>query len=248
MSAETPSNELSRRTIVVTGATSGIGRAVAERLLADGARVVGVGRDFEKLESIAASFQGVTVDLAELSTLATALDEVRAAAPKSDALVCCAGFGKFGSLEEFSLSQIEEQINVNLTATIATVRCFLPQLKARGGGNIVVIGSESGLRGGKMGAVYSATKFGLRGFTQALRQEVASAGVRVTLINPGMVRTPFFDQLNFQPGPDEDNYLLPEEIAEWVTHTLSARPHSVVDEINLSPMKRVVRKKGPEKT
>jgi NADP-dependent 3-hydroxy acid dehydrogenase YdfG len=76
-----------------------------------------------------------------------------------------------------------------------------------------------------------------------LRQESAAAGIRVTLINPGMVRTGFFDQLDFEPGEDPTHAIVPEDIAVAVKMVLSARPETVFDEINLSPLKKVVRRK-----
>ena len=123
------------------------------------------------------------------------------------------------------------------------VRAFLPLLKRRGRGDVVLIGSEAALAGGARGAVYSATKFALRGFCQSLRQESAAAGIRVTLINPGMVRTDFFDQLDFEPGEDLAHAIVPEDIAVAVKMVLSARAETVFDEINLSPLKKVVRRK-----
>ena len=83
----------------------------------------------------------------------------------------------------------------------------------------------------------------MRGFAQALRHECAAANVRITIVNPGMVRTKFFDSLKFEPGADPDNYIEPEDVASAVCGALSARGGTVVDEINLSPLKRVVRRK-----
>ncbi|MCZ6795808.1 MAG: SDR family NAD(P)-dependent oxidoreductase, partial [Planctomycetota bacterium] len=95
--------------------------------------------------------------------------------------------------------------------------------------------------GKRQGAVYCASKFALRGFAQALREECAASGVRVTIVNPGMVRTGFFDDLDFAPGEEPANYVLPEDVAEVVAAVLSMRRETVVDEINLSPLKKVVR-------
>ena len=103
------------------------------------------------------------------------------------------------------------------------------------------------MMGGRRGAVYSATKFALRGLSQALRQECAGSGVRVCIINPGMVRTTFFSELEFEPGIAQENYLLPQDVADTLIHVLSLRQGSVVDEINLSPLKKVIRFKKPSK-
>ena len=101
------------------------------------------------------------------------------------------------------------------------------------------MGSEAGLRGSRRGSVYCASKFALRGFAQALREECAASGIRVTIINPGMVLTPFFDDLDFGPGPEPANYVLPEDIADLVTSILSTRSGTVFDEVDVSPLKRL---------
>ena len=114
-------------------------------------------------------------------------------------------------------------------------------MKQRGSGNIVFMGSEAALAGGKRGAVYSAAKFGLRGLAQALRQECAASGLRVSIINPGMVQTEFFNELDFRPGESSNNYILPDDVALAVQMILEARQGTVFDEINLSPQKKVIR-------
>jgi NADP-dependent 3-hydroxy acid dehydrogenase YdfG len=118
-------------------------------------------------------------------------------------------------------------------------------MKERGRGDILFIGSEVALSGGRRGAVYSASKWALRGFAQTLRDECARRGVRVSVVNPGMVRTTFFDDLHFSPGDEEANAVLPEEVAEVVAMILSSRQGTVFDEIDLSPLKKVLKfKKG----
>jgi NADP-dependent 3-hydroxy acid dehydrogenase YdfG len=95
------------------------------------------------------------------------------------------------------------------------------------------------LTGGKEGSVYCASKFGLRGFAQSLRLECAKSEIRVSLINPGAVRTAFFDDLHFEPGDRAENAIQPEDVAATVLSILAMRGGTVVDEINLSPRKRV---------
>ena len=97
------------------------------------------------------------------------------------------------------------------------------------------MGSEAALTGKKKGTLYSAAKFGLRGFAQALRDEVGTSGVGVSVINPGLVRTPFFDNLDFEPGDRENNAIAPEDIAKIVLELLGTRSGTIIDEINLSP-------------
>ena len=232
-----------KRKMLLTGASGGIGRSIATLLLSSDWRIVGVGRDPARPEFSQKEFSQATIDLSDLEHLPEQLRLLASEHEDIDSVVCAAGVGRFGSLEEFSYEQIRELIDINLTSQLYVVRAFLPLLKRRGRGDVVLIGSEAALAGGARGAVYSATKFALRGFCQSLRQESAAAGIRVTLINPGMVRTDFFDQLDFEPGEDLAHAIVPEDIAVAVKMVLSARAETVFDEINLSPLKKVVRRK-----
>ena len=114
-------------------------------------------------------------------------------------------------------------------------RYLLSHFKSNGGCNIIILGSEAALAGKRKGTLYSAAKFGLRGFAQALRDEVGTSGVGVSVINPGLVRTPFFDNLDFEPGDRENNAIAPEDIAKIVLELLGTRSGTIIDEINLSP-------------
>ena len=232
-----------KRKMLLTGAGGGIGRSIATLLLSSDWRIVGVGRDPARPGFSQKEFSQATIDLSDLEHLPEQLRFLATEHEDIDSVVCAAGVGRFGSLEEFSYQQIRELIDINLTSQLYVVRAFLPLLKRRGRGDVVLIGSEAALAGGARGAVYSATKFALRGFCQSLRQESAAAGIRVTLINPGMVRTDFFDQLDFEPGEDLAHAIVPEDIAVAVKMVLSARAETVFDEINLSPLKKVVRRK-----
>ena len=118
-------------------------------------------------------------------------------------------------------------------------RLTLPLLKQNESSDLILMGSGSARRGGKHGALYCAAKFGLRGMAQSLRIECAKRGVRVALVNPGAVRTEFFSELNFRPAADEDNAILPEDIADAVAFILGSRAKTVWDEVNLSPLKPV---------
>jgi NADP-dependent 3-hydroxy acid dehydrogenase YdfG len=227
-------------TIVVTGASSGIGRATTLHLLKAGYRVIGLARDFSKLDCREPLLQTIMIDLSKLAELPARLETLIHDAEEVHGVVCCAGSGRFGSLEEFSYAQIRDLIDLNLTSQVYLVRALLPGMKRRKSGTIVFMGSEAALAGGKQGAVYSAAKSGLRGLAQSLRQECASSGVRTCIINPGMVKTEFFDKLGFGPGEDAANYLLPEDIAGVVLEVIRARAGTVFDEINLSPQKKVV--------
>ncbi|HGX92384.1 MAG TPA: SDR family NAD(P)-dependent oxidoreductase [Candidatus Tenderia sp.] len=239
----------SPRKFLITGATSGIGLAISQRLLREGHRVVALGRDFRHLdaqgETQKRGLTEVSLDLLPLEQLPEQLNALSKAHCDIDGIICCAGQGQFGSLEEFSYQQIRELMDLNFTSQAFISRAFLPHLKRKKRGELIFIGSESALSGGRRGAIYSASKFALRGMAQALRDECSRSQVRVCLINPGMVNTAFFDDLNFAPGEDKNNYIEPEDVAEAVSMVINARAGTVVDEINLSPLKKVIQfKKG----
>ena len=120
-------------------------------------------------------------------------------------------------------------------------RALVPVMKKQKKGKIIFLGSQSALQGGQQGSVYSATKFGLRGFAQALREECAKSRLHVSIVNPGMVRTKFFDKLSFSPGDDPTNAIEPEDVAEVVLSILKMREGTVIDEINLSPLNKVIK-------
>ena len=229
------------RTLLISGASRGIGQSIAAEALAVGHRVIGLGRRFDD-ETFAqqSGFLSETVDLSDLKTLPERLKALVKRYPDVDGLILNAGRGQFGSLEEFSYAQIESLMALNFTAQAFIVRAFLPQLKRSDRSDIIFIGSEAALWGGRRGAVYSASKAALRGFAQALREECARSGVRICVINPGLVRTGFFDGLAFQPGSDAAHAIEPQTVAMVALHVLKAPPETVFDEINVSPLKKVL--------
>ena len=231
------------RTVLVTGCSRGIGRAICDRLLSQGHTVLGLAR-WPEMKDAPENYRPLAIDLSCLDEIDGRLRTFLAEQPLLDAVVSNAGGPAFGNLEELSNRQIEDGIALNLTSHMLVARTTLPLLKQRGQSDLVLIGSESALRGGKRGSVYCAAKFGLRGFGQSLRQECASSGVRVTMIHPGMVRTSFFDDLDFEPGAAENQAILADDVAQAVEMVLAARPGTVFDEITLSPLNKVVRNKG----
>ena len=230
-----------KRTVLVTGASSGIGRAVARQLLQQGHTVIGTSRDCRKFTRPMERFSSVQLDLSQLTELPQKIRDLQQIFPDLDAVVFSAGMGQFGSVEEFSYPQIEALMTINFTSQVFLTKALLPALKRKANSDLIFIGSEAALKGSRKGAVYCAGKFALRGFTQALREECGKSNVRVCLINPGMVKTPFFEHLNFEPGAHETNSILPEDVAKAVSYVLSSRPQIVIDEINLSPLNKVVK-------
>lgn len=226
--------------IIVTGASSGIGRAIAIKLLEDNFQVIGIAR-FSRSQSIEhPSFIHRPMNLADVARLPTQLKQLVDEFPAVSGIVFCAGRGQFGSLEEFSYGQIRELLDLNFTSQAYLAKAYLPLFKQRKSGHLIFMGSEAALKGSRKGGIYCASKFALRGLAQALRDECSTSQVRVSIINPGMVRGAFFEELDFEPGTEADNYLEAEDIAQTVAYILTTRSMVSVDEINLSPLKRVV--------
>jgi len=231
---------MKQREIIVTGASSGIGLATANHLLELGHTVIGICRGKPPIEH--RSFDWVSVDLAAPET-SELLAQTGTKYTSIDAVISIAGGGQFGSLENFSPAQIEKSIAQNLLSHMILARAFIGMLKKQARGNLVFMGSEAALSGSRQGSLYCAAKFGLRGFAQALRQECAAANVHVGIVNPGMVRSEFFETLNFEPGVDDANALGVDDVVDAILLMLNARDNAVVEEINLSPLKSVVVKK-----
>ncbi|MDD5268179.1 MAG: SDR family NAD(P)-dependent oxidoreductase [Methylococcales bacterium] len=230
-----------KRTVLVTGASSGIGRSIAQNLLKQGHIVIGVSRDCRKFTRQMENFSPVQLDLSQLSELPKKIFQLQQKFPNIDAVVFSAGLGQFGSVEEFSYSQIEALMTLNFTSQVFLTKALLPALKRKASSDLIYIGSEAALKGNRKGAVYCASKFAVRGFTQALREECGKSNVRVCLINPGMVKTAFFDHLAFEPGDHDSNAILPEDVAAAVSYILGSREQIVIDEINMSPLNKVVK-------
>ena len=232
---------IKERKVLVTGSSDGIGRSITLSLLNSGAKVIGLARDHSKFNPETKNYMKYKTDFSNQEILLNTIAKIIKDHKDLDCLVSNAGFGKFGSLETFSTKEINDFIFTNLTSHMILTNKILPHLKKIRKGNIIFIGSESALKGGKNGSLYSAAKFGLRGFSQSIREESCSKNIHVSLINPGMVRTSFFKNLDFMPGEDKSNAIEPDDIGKIIIDILSTRNGSVIEEINLSPLKKVIK-------
>ncbi|HET7043449.1 MAG TPA: SDR family NAD(P)-dependent oxidoreductase [Gaiellaceae bacterium] len=173
---------------LVTGASSGIGRATATALRAAGADVVALGRDEAALASLGG--RRIVCDLADAGEVERAAVEAGAV----DVLVANAGIGRAGPFAELEPETAERLLRVNLLAPLLLARALVPGMLERGRGHVVVVGSIVGHVGAREEAAYAATKGGLVAFAASLRQELAGGPVGVSLVTPGVVATPFFDR------------------------------------------------------
>jgi short-subunit dehydrogenase len=181
--------ELDGKTVPLTGATGGLGRAIARAVAGRGARLVLSSRKANELSELAGSLPGsehetVVADLAVEGEAERAV----AAAGDVDALIANAGLPASGLLEDFSPEELARAIRVNLEAPVRMARALAPALRDRGAGHLVFISSLAGKTAQPRSSVYAATKFGLRGFALALREDLWDSGVGVSLVLPGFIR------------------------------------------------------------
>lgn len=227
------------KTALITGASSGIGLASTKTLLAQGYRVIGIGRDFSKTSMDHPQFEALIHDLSDIAATEK-LFKLLCREQRIDAFIHSAGYGLFGSIEQFSCRQIRQYIETHVTSLLTLLHYLVPSMRKNRNGRIVLIGSESALQAGRKGILYSGAKFAIRGIAQALREDCGKDGIPVSLINPGMVDTAFFEDLNFRPGKDSSHSIRVQDVAELVLHILSGHPDTIIDEINLSPRNRSI--------
>jgi NAD(P)-dependent dehydrogenase (short-subunit alcohol dehydrogenase family) len=183
------------KTWFITGASSGIGRSVAEKLLARGDRVAATVRRPAALDDLRAAhgerLRVVTLDLTDTGAMRREVDEAFSAFGPIDVVLSNAGYGLFGAAEEVTDAQIERQIATNLTGSIQLVRACLPHLRRQGGGRVLQTSSEGGQVTYPGFSLYHASKWGIEGFIEAVAQEVAAFGIDMIIVEPGPTRTRF---------------------------------------------------------
>jgi len=183
------------KTWLITGASSGLGRLMCEKLLARGDRVVATVRREAALADMRTQYgdrlQVRVLDLSMTATIRPAVEAAFAQAGRIDIVVSNAAYGLFGAAEELSDTQIERQLTTNLMGSIQLIRAAIPFLRQQGGGRIVQVSSEGGQIAYPNFSLYHASKWGIEGFVEAVRQEVAAFGIDFLLVEPGPTATQF---------------------------------------------------------
>jgi len=232
---------MKEKCVLITGSSSGIGHEITSKLLNLGAKVIGIARNHDKSNLKNKNYTTYNCDVSVHEKLEIIVKQILKNHPQINCLISNAGYGNFGPLENFSTFQINNFLATNLTSHLIITKLLLPHFKRNKIGDIIFIGSEAGLSGAKNGSLYCAAKFGLKGFSEALSKDVSNNNIRVTIINPGMVRTDFFKNLNFEPGDSEESVINLRDISSTVAYILGLSRHTVVDEINLSPSKKAIK-------
>ena len=214
--------ELTGKTVVVTGASSGIGRATALEMARRGANVVLAARRLVQLEEVAAACRAFGVQASAVAADVTRREDcVRliAAAGDVDVLVNNAGFGIFGALATADPDDLHAMMETNFFGAVNCTQAVLPGMLARRAGTIVNVSSIAGIMGYAGMGGYCASKFAIIGYTEALRDEVLSKGVRVALVCPGTTETGFFDTAEREKMPGASRLIpgiSPERVARAI--------------------------------
>lgn len=219
---------------LITGGSEGIGRGIAAALKAKGAEVAVMGRDGEKLRAAAAELDVLPLqgDVSVEADVKRVVGEFLQAFGGIDILVNNAGVGYFAPLTDLDTAAFEKLFAVNVTGPMLMAREVAPHFIAQKGGHLLNISSTSGLGGGKGSTAYSGSKFALRGMTECWRAELRPHDVRVTLVNPSEVQTPFFAKLGREQQLSEKK-LRPQEIADAIVGALEIDDRGFIPEFSV---------------
>jgi NADP-dependent 3-hydroxy acid dehydrogenase YdfG len=224
-----------RPVAVVSGAGSGIGAAIARALAARGDAVALLGRRESPLAALAAETGGAayTVDVRDERAVEATARRIEAELGAVETVVAAAGVARVGKLHELAPAAIRESIETNLLGTALLFRAFLPALLKRQSGTLVPILSVAARRGFPGWSAYCASKWGLLGLVEALREELAGSGVRIVALTPGATETPLWNDVE---GEWDRARMIPaEEVARALVWALESGDRAAVEEIRLQP-------------
>jgi NAD(P)-dependent dehydrogenase (short-subunit alcohol dehydrogenase family) len=222
--------ELAGKIAVVTGSSSGIGLSLVNALLDEGAEVFGLSR--RETPVTRERFNWLPTDVTIEADVNRSFDAILTRFGHVDLLVNNAGTGFFREVETIEPADWRRIIDTNLTAVFLCTRKAVLSMKARRNGMIVNVGSVAGKRGIKGGTAYCASKFAINGFSESLMEELREFGIRVTCINPGSVRTPFFDHAGIQ----SKKYLQPDDVARLIVSLVRLPDGVLPDELTVRPL------------
>ncbi|WP_128895706.1 SDR family oxidoreductase [Longirhabdus pacifica] len=197
----TYSNVENTRVWFITGASSGLGYEFTKKALESGDKVVGVARNIEKLNELKSQFKGMLLplrlDVTDRSAVFTTVNTALKHFGRLDIVINNAGNMVLGMIEEFNEDEVRSQMETNFYGAVWVSQAVIPYLRTQGSGHIIQISSIGGLITGPMSGIYSASKFALEGFSDALAQEVAHFGVKVSIVEPGGYWTNLYLKMGF---------------------------------------------------
>ncbi|MGI5990011.1 MAG: SDR family NAD(P)-dependent oxidoreductase [Lachnospiraceae bacterium] len=231
---------MSEKRALVTGASSGIGRAVAERLIRLGYDVTGIGRNFRQDES---KIRQVILDLTDEKGLREFLRSYREEGPAS-LLVNCAGVAWYGMAEEMEDSKVRAMLRTNLEAPMIITGALLRDLKSVNG-TVIFISSVTADGPSPRACVYGAAKAGLTAYAESLFAENRKYGLKVSVIEPDLTDTDLYRNADFRPESGEEYCLSAEDTADAVEFILTRHAGEVLTHLTLRPQKNRIRRIGP---
>jgi 3-oxoacyl-[acyl-carrier protein] reductase len=228
------------KTAFITGAGSGIGRALALMLLREGACLIACGRSEEKMAALRGAAAGLpgalltaAADVSDERQILAVLGKAAMTVGMPDIVVANAGFGIMKPLVEMSTQEFDAQMATNVRGVWITLRHTVPAMIEKGGGDVIIVSSLAGKNGFAGGTAYAASKFAVRGIAQSLMLEVRDKNVRVASIFPGSTDTPFFDDTPMTP--DRMKILGAEDVAQAILDILRAPRRALLSEVDIRP-------------
>ena len=230
--------EIDNKIAIVSGASSGLGAALAIALVAKGAKVYGLARNMEKLNAIqnkaGNNFIPVGIDITDQQGTISWVNNTFSDTHVPDILINNAGVGYFNNIDQLPLERWHAMINTNLNGMFYLTSSIVPLMKqSEKIRHILNIGSILGKTNRAKTAAYSATKYAVQGFSEALYKELSRHKIKVTCVNPGSIATHFFDDSGILSHP---SYLQPEDIAALIVHIIETPDNFLVDEITFRPL------------
>ncbi len=230
--------DINEKTAIVTGASSGIGTAFGQALINKGATVYGLARSTDKLNKIQQelgdSFIPVTMDITKHDAIEKWITNTFSDEHSPDILINNAGLGRFADVDDLSLENWEAMIQTNLSGTFYMTRQLVPMMKDNEAVcHIINIASIAGKIGNPQLSGYNASKFGVRGFSEALFKEVRYDGIKVTCFYPGSIATNFFGQNDMETHP---NMMQPGDVADVLVNILETPDNFLINDITMRPL------------
>lgn len=231
--------DLSSKTAIVTGASTGIGAAFSQALVDKGAAVYGLARstgNLEKLhQKLGDSFVPVTLDVSRQKSVEQWIQQAFAGEHLPDVLINNAGLGRFGNVDALALEDWEGMINTNLSGVFYMCRHVVPLMKENDNTcHIINIASIAGKVGNPQLSGYNASKFGVRGFSEALFKELRYDAIKVTCIYPGSIQTGFFSDAN--DSESHSNMMQPQDVADVLVNILETPDNFLINDITMRPL------------
>jgi 3-oxoacyl-[acyl-carrier protein] reductase len=237
-----PAGGLAGKVALVTGASRGIGRAVAKAFAREGAAVALAARNQSELEDAAREVEAaggrglvLPTDVSDPDQAARLSGDTVAKLGRLDILVNNAGIGARGRVDELSIADWDRVFGVNLRGVFLVTRAAVPWMRKQGGGHIVNISSVAGLVANPGISAYNATKFGLMGFSESLMFELRHDHIKVSVICPGSTDT-YFGAGATQGGPGKENFLSADDVADAVLDIVTASSNALLSQVHLRPL------------